>query len=314
MWLQRIRHGLKWRADLLRKPAKLARRQVMDRILRPLLGLRWVLRDWRQQPHSLPAPLIVSLTSFPARFDSLALTLKCLLSQSVRPDQVILWIAAEHQAALPPDVRALVPLGLTIASCDNTLRSHNKYIHTRRQHPAAFIATADDDTYYWWSWLAELIADYDPRQRVIPGHRMHRIELTESGRPMPYRNWQWETHDRVASTLIFPTGVGGVLYPPHCLHDDVDRTDLILDLCPRADDVWLYWMALRKGYLFRKTSHWRNLHHWRDSQEQGLMWENVYSGSGNDDQINAMIRAFSWPVVPDGASNGSVVAANRLAT
>jgi hypothetical protein len=314
MWLQRIRHGLKWRADRFRKPLKSARRQVMDRFLRGLIPVRWALRGWRQRPHGLPAPLIVSLTSVPARFGTLALTLKSLLSQSVRPDQVILWIAAEHQAALPADVRALAAAGLTIASCDNTLRSHNKYFHTRRQHPMAFIATADDDTYYWSDWLAELIADYDPRQRVIPGHRMHRIVLAQDGRPLPYRDWQWETHERDASPLIFPTGVGGVLYPPGCLHEDVERTDLILELCPRADDVWLYWMALRRGYQFRKTAHWRSLHQWRNSQNEGLMWGNVYSGTGNDDQINAMINAFTWPVRPTATPLDPISDDDRMTT
>ena len=267
----------------------------MDRLLRRFVGLRWALRRWRQRPHGLSAPLIVSLTSFPARYETLALTLKCLLSQSARPDRVILWVAAEHQANLPRAVRDLVPLGLTIGICDNALRSHNKYIHTRRQYPGAFIATADDDTYYWSDWLAELIAGLDPQQRIIPGHRMHRIVLGTDDGPAPYRDWQWETHDRLASVLIFPTGVGGILYPPDCLHPDADRADRILDLCPHADDVWLYWMALRNDYQFCKVARWRPLHHWRDSQEHGLMWGNVFNSNGNDAQIAAMIAVYGWP-------------------
>ena len=269
--------------------------------MRAIIAWRWAAR--RQSagtipPHNLAAPLVISLTSFPARYGTLGLTLQCLLLQSVRPDHIMLWIAEEHQADLPADVLALRHKGLVIGRCDNSLRSHNKYIHTRRLYPGAFIATADDDTYYWPGWLAELIASYDPRRRTIPCHRVHRIKLRADGKPAAYRDWQWESAATEADILIFPTGVGGVLYPPDCLHRDVDDAARILELCPRADDVWLYWMAQRQGYLFRRTATTHRLHHWRHSQEHGLMWGNVYMGDGNDRQIETMIAAFGWPLMP----------------
>ena len=332
-WLQQIAHGLSWRSAALLHRARPVLEVGLDTYWRQRLRLDWLRRSPAQRdyggagqgsagqglagqgsagqglagrggagqashghaPHGLPAPLIISLTSFPGRYDTLVLTLKSLLTQSVRADQVILWIAAEHQAALPPAVLDLQQHGLTIASCDNTLRSHNKYLHTRRRHPGAFIVTADDDTYYWRHWLAELIDDYDPAQRVIPCHRVHTVTLQSDGRPAAYRSWQWESAGTMAGPLVFPTGVGGVLYPPGCLPDEVDDPDRILALCPRADDVWLYWMAQRNGWLFRKTLPWRRLHHWRHSQTQGLMWENVYNANGNDAQIAVMIEAYGWP-------------------
>lgn len=294
MWAGRLCHGVRWRIAALVHRIRPVYDRLFDHYLRLRIRLAWMGRSRQQARHHLPAPLIVSLTSFPARYETLHLTLKSLLLQSVRPDQIILWIAAEHQAMLPRSVLDLQARGLTIASCDNALRSHNKYIHTGRLYPDAFIATADDDTYYWPSWLADLIADYDPAQRVIPCHRVHQVKLTADGKPAPYRDWHWESADTTASALIFPTGVGGVLYPPGCLSADVDDDARILALCPLADDVWLYWMAQRNGYLFRKTRRWRRLHHWQRSQKLGLMWGNVYNGNGNDEQIKAMIAAYGW--------------------
>jgi hypothetical protein len=294
MGMERLVHGVKWRVAALWRRV---RHWLGDCYLRGQLRQNWSksARAQGQVLHGLPAPLIISLTSFPGRYKSLHRTLKSLLSQSVRPDQVILWIAAEHQASLTPAILDLQRRGLTIASCDNRLRSHNKYIHTRRLHPQAFIATADDDTYYRPGWLAELLADYDPAQRVIPCHRVHKIKLMPDGRPAAYRDWVWESSETTPSTLIFPTGVGGVLYPPDCLPAEVDDEARILALCPRADDVWLYWMALRNGYLFRRTRNWHPLHHWWRSQQEGLMWGNVYNDDGNDQQIKAMIGAYGWP-------------------
>ena len=50
-----------------------------------------------KKKHQLPAPLIVSLTSYPVRFKTLPKTLKCLLNQSIIPDKIILWIAYEDK-------------------------------------------------------------------------------------------------------------------------------------------------------------------------------------------------------------------------
>lgn len=300
-----LSRGLSWRRELAEQAFRRLASHGRDAYLQGLIAWRWGLRRRNatsaQSSHGLPAPLILSLTSFPARYATLELTLKSLLQQSVRPDRVILWITKEHQDSLTPKILALRAAGLEIGDCDNSLRSHNKYIHSRRLYPDAFIATADDDTYYWPGWLAELIADYDPQQRVIPCHRVHRIALGADGRPAPYRHWQWEAPALAADALVFPTGVGGVLYPPGCLHAEVDDTERILALCPRADDIWLYWMAQRQGFLFRRTTQGRSLHHWLSSQAQGLMWGNVFAADGNDEQIKAMIEAFGWPAYQSAA-------------
>ena len=55
-----------------------------------------------------------------------------------------------------------------------------------------------------------------------------------------------------ASPLIFPTGVGGILYAPGRLHPDVVDDATFRTLCPSADDAWLYWMGLRGGSQFRR--------------------------------------------------------------
>ena len=48
-----------------------------------------VNRPFGPKKHSLPAELIVSLTSYPARFATLALTLESLLAQTIRANRMI---------------------------------------------------------------------------------------------------------------------------------------------------------------------------------------------------------------------------------
>src|SRR5579864_6248399 len=114
--------------------------------LRPWrVAVRWILRR-SGTPHGLPGTLVVSLTSYPPRFPTVALTLRCLLTQSIKPDHVILWIAHADEARLPPEVLALRALGLEIRSTED-LRSFKKIVPALRDFPDAFIVTADDDVY-----------------------------------------------------------------------------------------------------------------------------------------------------------------------
>ena len=41
------------------------------------------------RPHGLNSKLVISLTSYPQRFDTLANTLRCLLNQTVTPDHIV---------------------------------------------------------------------------------------------------------------------------------------------------------------------------------------------------------------------------------
>lgn len=46
-------------------------------------------------------------------------------------------------------------------------------------------------------------------------------EIKKNGLLEGYMAWDWETSLLDASPLNFPTGCGGVLYPPHCFNDEV---------------------------------------------------------------------------------------------
>jgi hypothetical protein len=239
------------------------------------------------------------------RFRTLALTIKCLLSQTIAPDAVVLWIANADKEALPSDVLALQQAGLTIEYTDD-LGSFKKIIPALRRFPDAFIATADDDVYYWPSWLEELVNAYSPAKREILCHRVNRICLGTNGLPLPYKQWDFEYMGSEASPLMFPTGVGGVLYPPGHLHSDVLDEATFRALCPSTDDVWLYWMALRAGSQFRRTELGRrpvrrpgsqrlSMIPWPGSQDVSLFRSNMRQGGGNDVQIRNLINHFGFP-------------------
>lgn len=247
----------------------------------------------RRRRSRLPGELIVSLTSYPPRFPTLAPTIKGLLDQRLQADRVVLWIYEDDEAAIPPDVLDLRQHGLEIRTCSDT-RSYKKLIPALRAFPEAFVVTADDDIYYPPTWLETLVECVDPARPGIVGTRAHVALMKSDGCPLPYTSWLMETKATNVSApgqALFLTGIGGVLYPPHSLHPDVEREDLFMRLCPQADDVWLFAMSELAGTPRRRTARAVPLVPWPTSQDVGLFHENV-AGSGNDRQLQNVIETY----------------------
>ena len=273
---------------------KLRRAYSLLRVQRGLLVSTFNFRFRKNAPrHKLPGTLIVSLTSYAPRFPTLALTLRCLLCQSVRPDRTILWVAPEDEPKLPQDVLKLQKSGLEIRTTRD-IGPFTKIIPALQAFPEATIATADDDVCYWRTWLEELTIAWSGARNEIVCHRANGIALDAEGRPRPYSEWPMGVSSKGKSIDILPTGVEGVLYPPGSLSPAVLDSKTFLQACPRADDVWLFWMARLAGSEFRLTGHGRRPSLWRDSQQVALFRTNVLQ-NGNDAQIEAMIDKFGWP-------------------
>jgi len=268
--------------------------ELYDRWVRLQICRNWERDQKASVAHNLSKPLIVSLTSYPPRFKTLSLTLRCLLAQSIRADQTILWIAHQDRQAITEEIEALRSKGLSIRYCED-VRSHKKYAYAFREFSDCFIVTADDDAYYWPTWLAQLVEGHSPHTRDFACLRAHKIVFTPDGRPGEYDQWEHNTNDSQPSPAIFPTGLGGVLYRPAEMHPDVTNLDRAMLLAPTADDLWLYWMARRAGICFRKVGPTQRFHNWSGTQAASLYQVNSVVANGNDVQIDAMIRAYGWP-------------------
>jgi hypothetical protein len=208
--------------------------------------------------------------------------------QSVRADRTILWVAGQA-SDLPTEVQELRRSGLEIIVTED-LRSYKKIIPAIELAPDAYLVTADDDLYYERRWLETIVGGAILDQPVIVCRRAHKPKVGSSGFA-PYLTWQ---HDIVTDgridECIFPTSGAGVLFPPHSLAPEVtDRA--FLQLCPHADDIWLFVMALRAGTQFRQVGGGFAQISWRNSQRVSLMQNNLVEG-GNDKQLKAVLQQF----------------------
>ena len=246
----------------------------------------------RKSNHDLPGELIVSLTSYPPRYPTLAASLRSLLDQDVAADRTILWLGEGDQHMLPKQVIDLVQHGLEIRTCEDW-RSYKKLVPALTAFPEATIVTADDDVYYAPHWLGQLVQGGLDHPRDVVGHRVHMALLDRNGLFRSYNDWEFATDfrtDRAPDALIFPTGVGGVLYPPHALDPLVVRSEAFLRFCPTGDDIWFFWMAKLAGTSHRGLGNVHEHIEWEGSQDVGLLHQNL--AGNNDRQVAAMEDHF----------------------
>ncbi len=246
--------------------------------------------------------IIVSLTSWPGRINTVHKTIESLLNQKWRPDKIILWLAPEQfpnkEADLPSELMALCARGLVI-DWYHDIRSYKKLIPTLRKYPDAIIVTADDDNIYSPTWLGKLVDSYIRHPHDIQCHRVTKIWYDRAGF---HTIAGGRDYYRGTSFLNKLVGLGGVLYPPHCFHEDILNEDLILRLAPTNDDQWFWLMAALNGVGVRVVpSPEIDAHYVPGTQEVGLtrindggaklFWRDFRAIMSHYPQLNNILKA-----------------------
>ncbi|WP_249020833.1 hypothetical protein [Conexibacter sp. S30A1] len=187
---------------------------------------------------------------------------------------------------------------------DGDLRSYAKLIPALRVHPDRVIVTADDDVLYPPGWLEGLVRTADRLPGTIVGYRARPVCTRPGGTLRPYNEWTPDQLaeldlDGVSATQVMLTGVGGVLYPPGALPDEVMDVELARSLCPTADDVWFWAMELKAGArLAVIPPGYRDFGASRGSQANGTLVAVNVDGGANDRQIRSVLDRFAlWPAL-----------------
>lgn len=226
------------------KRAILAQKKAQKRLEIPVKGLNFEPRN---------PQIIVSLTSFPRRISIVPAVIGSLLRQTMKPDQIILYLAKAQfdGVTLPDSLLKMQEVGVKIEFVDD-LKPHKKYYYAMQEYPDACVITVDDDVLYDEKLVETLYSSYLKHPNDVSCMRCHKLRFDRDGQLLPY--WEW-THEYnkvqgVPSAKLIPTGCGGVLYPPKALPKEAFDAELILSLCLSQDDLWLKTMTLRAG---RKT-------------------------------------------------------------
>lgn len=200
--------------------------------------------------------MIVSLTTYGKRIETVHLAIESLLQQTLKPNRIILWLSEDEFAGkhLPILLTNMQSRGLEIKYCED-YKSYKKILPALKEFPDATIITFDDDIIYPQDVIEKLYFTHIEYPNDIIFVRGHEITTDKEGNILPYNSWNFETNKPFGKNIL-PTGGAGCLYPPHCFHKDVLNWDIIKENCPYADDIWLKMMTLlnnrmsRKGYFF----------------------------------------------------------------
>jgi hypothetical protein len=237
--------------------------------------------------------IIVSLTTHNKRILDVWLTIESLLNQTLKPNKLILWLAEDEfdENSIPLVLKRQQKRGLEIGFCKD-LKSFTKLIPTLQKYSNQLIITADDDIVYPFDLVENLYKEYERTDNnVVLCCRVHKMIFDKQNLLLPYNKWTSEYQGQETSMLVFPTGVGGVFYPPHCFHEDIFKEDLFLKLCPHADDVWFKAMTLLKGIPCKKIL-CRELIMMDENQDIAL--ERINRGQNkNDTQIKAVFNHYN---------------------
>lgn len=196
--------------------------------------------------------IVVSLTTYGQRLNSVHLAIASIMLQTMKANRIILWLAEDLRGQeLPVMLKRLQQYGLDIYYTRD-IRSYKKLIPTLRLCPDDSVITIDDDLIYYPSLLEHLIKAHLRNPNCIYGNRCHKIVIKEFA-VVSYAEWEHEITKPGESLLILPTGVGGVIYPPHSLDDEVFNEEVFMSVCPTTDDIWFKVMSLKNSFMTGKA-------------------------------------------------------------
>ncbi len=230
--------------------------------------------------HLPDCEVIVSLTTFGPRLRDAARSIESIMEQTLLPNRIILWLGRELETTpqlIPASLRRLQRRGLEIRFTDDCGPA-TKLLPALEAFPDDVIITVDDDMLYDIDMIDDrIIADGD-RLRLVYD-QADDLYLTEEPLMQP-----------------MAMGVGGVLYPPRCMHPDVSDRQLMSRLAPKADDLWFKVMEVLAGtpvYPVNETnpSDDRLLMSFHYRQSLALHTYNVIAGQDNV-QLAALVKHY----------------------
>ena len=241
--------------------------------------------------HKRLTPIVVSLTSFPARIHAVTKTIESLLSQTCSPDHLILWLAKEEfPNQIPKELENLKKYGLDIRWCDN-IRSYKKLLPTLNIFPKAIIVTFDDDIYYPTDTLLRLYEAhlYYPNE-VIAG-RIGRIKkVGENFRWLSDRVRWGRKYDNPSYFNVL-IGYGGCLYPPNSLSLKFIQCINGYELLPTHDDIY-FWGATVHNHVKTRVIEIGKLIYLPETQQYGLCKINRKGkGTGINEALDILFKA-----------------------
>ncbi len=255
-----------------------------------------VFKLCRYKKNGQELPIVVSLTSFPARIGKVWMVIESILRQSAKAERIVLWLSKEQfpneYNDLPQVLIDQQNRGLEVVFIDGDIRSHKKYYYAFRNFPDKYILTIDDDLLFPSGFLMEnyLMAKNFPNSVIANfgskikwnkeldcfEDRYERIDCQSTGK-----------------NLFFGSG-GGTLFPPNKLNRYIEDASIIMDLCPTADDIYLNAISRLAGLdiTFKEVLPLLSIENKNDFKLTSVNGNIYSSDSINTEQLRRLVKFF----------------------
>lgn len=194
--------------------------------------------------------LIVSITSYPARIHYVHSVLSSIFAQTMKPDEIVLYLAQEQfpakESNLPGVLSEMIRSGNVKLRWVDDLKPHKKYFFAFQEYPNDLVITIDDDMIYAPDMIEILYNSYLRHPNAVSALRAHLMMFSERYGILPYERWILK-YNRIVdcpSQQLFCTGCAGVLYPVQLFDQALLNKEAILNHCIYADDIWLKLMEI----------------------------------------------------------------------
>jgi hypothetical protein len=222
---------------------------------------------------------ILSVTSYPARFDALALALPELKKQVLQPTEIVVNIAHGDMSQLPQTIRDLAAKGEIVLNECSDLGPGKKLIPTVKMYPGVPIIAIDDDLVLTPDLTLQLMLEHHLYPDVIIASRVHRVTYAQDGSLEPFSAWEKGSDSLLGPSFdLMATSGAGTLFPADALHPDALDEARYTELAFHTDDLWWYFQGRRNGTQVRRLPGYRALEFIPETQDVGL-WR-----TGNKDR------------------------------
>lgn len=241
--------------------------------------------------------VIVTLTSFAQRLQSVFLVIESIAQQTMKPDEVVLWLSEDDfdDKKLPITLKKLINRGLKVVYCKD-VGPHTKLIYAARQYPDDILITIDDDIIYPMDLIENLYRMYLENPKSICCNAAKLISFDSNNKILPYLKWETKNTQSKQTRNLLILGVNGVLYFPRCFDNEVFNVSAFSQLCPKADDIWFRMMALKNNIDISITGSYPDLSYYfipLDTSFINALSVSNDLGGGNDRQLKSVIEHFN---------------------
>lgn len=227
-------------------------------------------------------PVIISLTTFPKRINNIWLILECILRQSKQPQSVILHLSKEQFPTfntLPKRLNRYIDSGfLKIKLVEGDIKSHKKYWYIVQKNESYPIITIDDDIIYESHTIETLWNNYQEEPNTIIACYCKKINWNIQHEILPYSLWNGKVNVGDKGLDIFFGSGGGTLFPINSLKDANEEFEIIKNVCPFADDIWLNAIIRKNGYQVKKANA-------KNTYPEWMNWKNVKLSTVNNGNL-----------------------------